>query len=85
MPRGRDDEEQLTAEPIELARRYGWYGYRKISALLKDADWLVNDKRVERIWRRKGLMVPARQPTRGRLWLNDRSCVRLRPEHRDHV
>ena len=29
--------------------------------------------------------MPARQPKRGRLWLNDRSCVRLRPERRNHV
>jgi transposase InsO family protein len=85
VPRGRDDEEQLTADLIELARRYGRYGYRKIGALLRDAGWLVNDKRVERIWRREGLKVPARQPKRGRLWLADGSCVRLRPEHRNHV
>ncbi|HLM40877.1 MAG TPA: IS3 family transposase [Microvirga sp.] len=85
VPRGRDDEEALTADLIELARRYGRYGYRKISALLRDAGWLVNDKRVERIWRREGLKVPQRQPKRGRLWLADGSCVRLRPEHRDHV
>ena len=49
------------------------------------AGWLVNDKRVERIWRREGLKVPARQPKRGRLWLTDGSCIRLRPEHRNHV
>jgi hypothetical protein len=45
----------------------------------------VNDKRVERIWRREGLKVPKKQPKRGRLWLTDGSCVRLRPEHRNHV
>ena len=55
------------------------------SARLRDAGWLVNDKRVERIWRREGLKVPARQPKRGRLWLNDGSCIRLRAEHRNHV
>jgi putative transposase len=84
-PRGRDDEEQLTADLIELARQYGRYGYRKITALLRDAGWHVNDKRVERIWRREGLKVPQRQPKRGRLWLSDGSCLRLRPEHRNHV
>lgn len=68
-PRGHDDEEQLTADLIDLARRYGRYGYRKIAALLRDAGWIVNDKRVERIWRREGLKVPAKQPKRGRLWL----------------
>ena len=49
------------------------------------AGWAVNDKRVERIWRREGLKVPSKQPKRGRLWLNDGSCIRLRPEHRNHV
>jgi transposase InsO family protein len=85
VPRGRDDEEQLTDDLIELARQYGRYGYRKIAALLRDAGWIVNDKRVERIWRREGLKVPARQPKRGRLWLNDGSCIRLCPEHANHV
>jgi putative transposase len=85
MPQGRDDEERLTADIIELARQYGRYGYRKIAALLRTAGWLVNDKRVERIWRREGLKVPKKQPKRGRLWLTDGSCVRLRPAHRNHV
>jgi transposase InsO family protein len=83
--RGRDDEERLTADIIELARQYGRYGYRKVTALLRDAGWLVNEKRVERIWRREGLKVPPRQPKRGRLWLADGSCVRLRPERPNHV
>ena len=84
-PRGHDDEDLLTADIIELARQYGRYGYRKITALLRDSGWLVNDKRVERIWRREGLKVPAKQPKKGRLWLADGSCIRLRPEHRNHV
>ena len=70
---------------IELAQQYGRYGYRRIAALLRDAGWQVNDKRVERLWRREGLKVPVKQPKKGRLWLNDGSCVRLRPEYRDHV
>jgi len=70
---------------VALAEQYGRYGYRKISALLKAAGWLVNDKRVERIWRREGLKVPAKQPKRGRIWDNDGSCLRLRPQHRNHV
>jgi hypothetical protein len=83
LPRGRD--EQLTAELIELARQYGRYGYRKVAELLRRAGWLVNDKRVERIWRREGLKVPARQPKRARLWLSDGSCIRLRAERPNHV
>jgi len=84
-PRGKEDEEQLTADLIALARQYGRYGDRKISALLRDPGWLVNDKRVERIWRREGLKVPQKQPKRSRLWLSDGSCIRLRPEYRNHV
>ena len=85
-PSGRDDEERLTADIVELARQYGRYGYRKIAELLRStAGWAVNDKRVERIWRREGLKVPTKQPKRGRLWLNDGSCIRLRAERPNHV
>ncbi len=85
IPRGRADEDRLVADMIELARQYGCYGYRRIAALLRDAGWQVNDKRVERLWRREGLKVPGKQPKRGRLWLNDGSCIRLRAERADHV
>lgn len=85
VPVGRADEADLTADIIELATRYGRYGYRRITALLHTAGWAVNVKRVERIWRREGLKVPPRQPKKGRLWLNDGSCVRLRPERPNHV
>src|SRR3712207_5682647 len=84
-PRIPDDEARLTADVLELAKRFGRYGYRRIAALLRDAGWAVNRKRVERIWRREGLKVPAKQPKKGRLWLHDGSCVRLRPEHPNHV
>jgi transposase InsO family protein len=85
VPRGRPDEARLTADIIELARQYGRYGYRPITALLKQSGWQVNLKRVERIWRREGLKVPQKQKKRSRLWLNDGSCVRLRPERPNHV
>ena len=81
LPRGREDEDRLMADLIELTRQYGRYGYRKIAALLRDAGWQVNDKRVERLWRREGLKVPRKQPKRGRLWLTDGSCIRLRAEY----
>jgi len=84
-PRGREDEERLLADMIELTRQYGRYGYRRIAALLRDAGWHVNDKRVERLWKREGLKVPMKQAKRGRLWFNDGSCIRLKPEHKDHV
>ncbi|AZQ65912.1 IS3 family transposase [Silicimonas algicola] len=85
VPRGRVDEDALTADIIALASEYGRYGYRRITALLREAGWAVNVKRVERIWRREGLKVPAKQPKRSRLWLNDGSCIRLRPERPNHV
>ena len=79
------EEEQLTDRIVEMAKEYGRYGYRMITGLLRNEGWEVNHKRVERIWRREGLKVPKKQPKRKRLWLNDGSCVRLRPTHRNHV
>jgi putative transposase len=80
------DEKQLTEDIITLATKYGRYGYRRITALLNNEHgWEVNHKRVERIWRKEGLKVPKKQPKRSRLWLNDGSCIRLRPEYKDHV
>jgi hypothetical protein len=84
-PETADDEAALTVAIIDWARQYGRYGHRRVTALLRAEGWRVNHKRVERTWRREGLRVPARQPKRGRLWLNDGSCVRLRPERANHV
>jgi putative transposase len=53
--------------------------------MLNRAGWDVGNGRVQRIWRREGLKVPRKQKPRGRLWLNDGSCIRLRPERRNHV
>lgn len=84
-PKGRANDAALTAEIVALATQYGRYGYRRITAMLQAAGWAVNVKRVERIWRLEGLKVPGKQPKKGRLWLNDGSCVRLRPERPNHV
>ena len=80
-----DDEGALVERIVALATQYGRYGYRRVTALLRREGWRVNHKRVERIWRQEGLKVPQRQPKRGRLWLNDGSCIRLRPAFRHHV
>ena len=85
IPTRPDDEAALTADIIALATQYGRYGYRRVTAMLHRAGWVVNRKRVERIWRREGLKVPHKQPKRGRLWCNENSCIRLRPEHPNHV
>jgi transposase InsO family protein len=81
----RNDEDALTQAVVDLATAYGRYGYRRVAALLRAEGWPVNVKRVWRIWRRAGLRVPSKQPKRGRLWLNDGSCVRLRPSWLNHV
>ena len=80
-----EDEELLRQRIIELASEYGRYGYRRVTGLLRNEGWIVNHKRVQRIWREEGLKVPQKQPKRGRLWLNDGSVVRLRPLFPKHV
>jgi putative transposase len=84
-PQSSWEEEVLRGDIIRLASNYGRYGYRRITALLWAEGWRVNRKRVERIWREEGLRVPRKQPRRGRLYLNDGSCIRLRPCFRNHV
>jgi putative transposase len=97
VPCGSANEERLTADIIELTREFGRYGYRMITGMLNNSGWHVNHKRVERRaivrhWsedngerRREGLKVPQKQAKKGRLWLNEGSCVRLRPERPNHV
>ena len=85
LPRVRDGEERLRGRMIDLSTEYGRYGYRRITALLRREGFQVNYKRVERLWRREGLKVPQKQPKRKRLWFNDGSCIRLRPQFKDHV
>lgn len=80
-----EEEQVLRADIVRLATKYGRYGYRRITALLKAEGWVVNRKRVERIWREEGLKVPIKQPKRGRLYLNDGSCIRLRPCFKNNV
>jgi len=85
LPIQRTDEDALTRTIITLASEFGRYGYRRITALLQMAGWDVGKDRAQRIWRREGLKVPTKQRARRRLWLNDGSCVRLRPEWANHV
>ena len=85
VPTVRADEDALTRSIVALASEYGRYGYRRITALLQIAGWRVGRDRVQRIWRREGLKVPKRHRPRSRLWLNDGSCIRLRPERANHV
>jgi len=81
----KGDEPVVVRRMIDLTKQYGRYGYRRITALLQSEGFKVNHKRIERLWRREGLKVPQKQPKRKRLWLNDGSCVRLRPRYKNHV
>ena len=75
----------MTAAVLEYATLYGRYGYRRILELLHRDGWRLSHTRLEHIWRREGPQVPKKQPKRKRLWLNDGSCVRLRPCWKNHV
>ena len=81
----RTDEPALTHAIVELASLYGRYGYRTVTGLLQGQGWTIQHGRVWRIWRAEGLKVPKKQKPRGWLFLNDRSCIRLRPQYRNHV
>ena len=78
-------ETALRQGVLSVANLYGRYGYRTVYGLLSGAGWETTPAVVRRIWREEGLKVPAKQPPRARLWLNDGSCVRLRPERVNHV
>jgi transposase InsO family protein len=62
---------------IRLAKQYGWYGYRKVTALLRMEGWRVNHKKVERLWNEEGLQLPRRHKKRKRLYHKDSSIIRL--------
>ncbi len=77
--------EKVRPEVIALAKKYGRYGYRTITSMLNNQGWEVGKDRVFTIWKQEGLKVPSKQPKRGRLWLADGSCIRKRPEYKNHV
>jgi len=85
LPTRPTDEESLLSRILVLAHQYGRYGYRRITALLRQEGWKGNHQRVERLWRQEGLTGPQKQPQRARLWLADGSCVRKRPEYPNPV
>ena len=79
------DEDEVRAEIIEKACNFGRVGYRMVTDMMNNQGTRINHKRVERIWREEGLKLPQKQSKKRRLWLNDGSCIRLRPEHKNHV
>ena len=85
VPTARRDEDELTRNIVYLASEYGRYGFRRVTALLNEGGIEAGEDKGKRIWRREGLKAPKKQPKQARLWLNDGSCIRLRPEHPNHV
>lgn len=85
QPKDNEEKEKLRGRVIELAEEYGRYGYRTITDMLNNEGWRIGKDAVYTIWREEGLQVPQKQPKRGRLWLADGSCIRLRPEYPNHV
>ena len=83
--RKAEDDEALRLALIRLAKQYGRYGYRKITKLLRLEGWVVNHKKVERLWREEGLQLPKRHMKRKRLYHKDSSIIRLRPQYRNHI
>ena len=84
-PKPNPFRESLRDRVVEIATEYGRYGYRQVTGMLNVEGWDVGKDRVYSIWREEGLKVPQKQPKRARLWLNDGSCIRLRPEYRHQV
>lgn len=62
MLRGRAAEDARTADLVALASQEARHGHRRITAIPRDADGVVNVKRVERIRRWEGLGVPSKHP-----------------------
>jgi len=60
VPSMRADEDVLTQAIVRLACQYGRYGYRMVTAMLRQGGWHVGKDRVSRIWRKEGLKVPTR-------------------------
>ncbi len=79
------DEDDIRTEVIDKACNYGRVGYRMVTNIMRNSGTKINHKRVERIWREEGLKLPKKQTKKRRLWLNDGSCIRLRPEYKNHV
>jgi transposase InsO family protein len=80
-----DEEQRLVARLHALSRAHPRYGYRRITALLREEGWHVNRKRVQRLWREHGLKVPQKQRKKRRLGCSANGIARRRAEHRNQV
>jgi putative transposase len=80
-----EEEKNLVQRMHELVVKYPRYGYRFMTAKLRQEGWRVNFKRIYRIWRQEGFKVPKKTRKKRRLGHSGNSCVRLKADHKDHV
>lgn len=84
-PLRTEKDKVLVKRLHELAQKHPRYGYRRITAKLKEEHWDVNRKRVQRLWRAEGLKVVTKTHKRTRLGEGENACHRRKPEHAHHV
>ena len=80
-----DKDKELIAAMRRLARKYPRYGYRMITAKLRQEGWQVNRKRVQRLWRKEGLQVPQRRKRRRSTGTAENACHVSRALFRNDV
>jgi putative transposase len=85
QPCHQERDRALVKRLHELARQHPRFGWRRISAKLREEHWQVNHKRVQRLWRAEGLKVPVKVHKRTRLGDGENACHRRKPEHAHHV
>ena len=85
VARSRDDEAILVRRMHELVGARPRFGYRRIGVLLREEGFVVNRKRVWRLWKQEGFKVPQKQRKKRRLGCSANGIVRHRTAHKDHV
>ena len=84
-PAVADRDRDLRAELREFADNHPRWGYRRAHAVLRRGGWMVNRKKVQRIWREEGLRVPPKARKRRRAGDSDSDAALLKAERPDHV
>jgi putative transposase len=84
-PKQPDRDKLLVAAMKRFAGKYPRYGYRFITAKLRQDGWQVNHKRVQRIWRKEGLQVPYRRKIKKSLGSSENACFVKKAEFINHV
>jgi len=80
-----DTDAGLVKRIHEIAAKHPRYGYRRVTTLIRRSGWLVNRKRVHRLWKQEGLRVPIRQRKKRRLGHGENGILRRKAERPNHV